>query len=200
MWLGDLWQFDKISLLPAGGKGLADRKRIPSAVFSTMTSVPTRHRGASRTDFAKITCPFEGSRGVFIDGLARAGTCEAAPLGSPVYSKEELIAKVGAAFLCAEAGISNAVIENQAKAPRRRRRTRPLLLGLHQSTTFVPRQRQRFSFHPCPGARRMRTPRYVTTTTAPASSSSLSRASAMAASSRYARRLSSCGRNKITPA
>ncbi|HVB59388.1 MAG TPA: zincin-like metallopeptidase domain-containing protein, partial [Candidatus Acidoferrales bacterium] len=30
------------------------------------------------------------------------------------YSKEELVAEMGAAFLCAEAGISNAVIENQA--------------------------------------------------------------------------------------
>ena len=50
------------------------------------------------------------------------------------------------------------------------------------------------------GARRMRTPRYVTTTTAPASSSSLSRSTAMAASSRYARRLSSGARSRITPA
>jgi antirestriction protein ArdC len=46
--------------------------------------------------------------------LAREGLCEAAPFGSPVYSKEELIAECGAAYLCAEAGISNAVIDNQA--------------------------------------------------------------------------------------
>ena len=46
--------------------------------------------------------------------LAREGVCEAAPFGSPVYSKEELCAEMGAAFLCAEAGISNAVIDNQA--------------------------------------------------------------------------------------
>jgi antirestriction protein ArdC len=31
-----------------------------------------------------------------------------------MYSSEELIAEMGAAFLCAEAGISPAVIENQA--------------------------------------------------------------------------------------
>ena len=31
-----------------------------------------------------------------------------------MYSLEELIAEMGAAFLCAEAGISPAVIENQA--------------------------------------------------------------------------------------
>ena len=46
--------------------------------------------------------------------LAREGICEAAPFGSPVYSKEEMVAEMGAAFLCAEAGISPAVIENQA--------------------------------------------------------------------------------------
>jgi antirestriction protein ArdC len=46
--------------------------------------------------------------------LAREGICEAAPFGSPVYSKEELVAELGAAYLCAEAGISNAVIDNQA--------------------------------------------------------------------------------------
>ncbi|MBF6570963.1 MAG: DUF1738 domain-containing protein [Candidatus Binataceae bacterium] len=46
--------------------------------------------------------------------LAREGICEAAPFGSAVYSKEELTAEMGAAFLCAEAGISNAVLENQA--------------------------------------------------------------------------------------
>jgi antirestriction protein ArdC len=34
--------------------------------------------------------------------------------GSDAYSKEELIAEMGAAFLCAEAGISQKVIENQA--------------------------------------------------------------------------------------
>jgi antirestriction protein ArdC len=38
--------------------------------------------------------------------LARERICEAAPFGSPVYSKEELVAEFGAAYLCAEAGIS----------------------------------------------------------------------------------------------
>jgi antirestriction protein ArdC len=46
--------------------------------------------------------------------LAREGICEAAPFGSAVYSKEELCAEMGAAYLCAEAGIANAVIANQA--------------------------------------------------------------------------------------
>ena len=39
---------------------------------------------------------------------------EAAEFGSAVYSKEELIAEIGGAYLCAEAGISNAVIGSQA--------------------------------------------------------------------------------------
>jgi antirestriction protein ArdC len=46
--------------------------------------------------------------------LAREGICEVAPFGSAVYSKEELCAEMGAAYLCAEASITAAVIENQA--------------------------------------------------------------------------------------
>jgi antirestriction protein ArdC len=46
--------------------------------------------------------------------LARETITEAAPFGSATYSKEELCAEMGSAFLCAEAGISAPVIENQA--------------------------------------------------------------------------------------
>ena len=46
--------------------------------------------------------------------LARESILEAAPFGSAVYSKEELVAEMGAAYLCAESGISPAVIDNQA--------------------------------------------------------------------------------------
>jgi antirestriction protein ArdC len=46
--------------------------------------------------------------------LARESILEAAPFGSHAYSKEELVAEMGAAFLCAESGISPAVIDNQA--------------------------------------------------------------------------------------
>ncbi len=46
--------------------------------------------------------------------LARESITEAAEFGSAAYSKEELIAEMGGAYLCAEAGISNAVIANQA--------------------------------------------------------------------------------------
>jgi antirestriction protein ArdC len=46
--------------------------------------------------------------------LARDTITEAAPFGSATYSREELCAEMGAAYLCAEAGISSSVIENQA--------------------------------------------------------------------------------------
>ncbi len=46
--------------------------------------------------------------------LNRASIAEAVPFGSPTYSFEELVAEMSAAFLCAEAGISPAVICNQA--------------------------------------------------------------------------------------
>jgi antirestriction protein ArdC len=46
--------------------------------------------------------------------LARESILEAAPFGSATYSHEEMVAELGAAYLCAEAGISNAVVENQA--------------------------------------------------------------------------------------
>ena len=46
--------------------------------------------------------------------LNRKSITEAAPFGSPIYATEELVAEMSAAYLCAEAGISPAVIENQA--------------------------------------------------------------------------------------
>jgi antirestriction protein ArdC len=46
--------------------------------------------------------------------LDRKSITEAAPFGSPTYSLEELVAELSAAYLCAEAGISNSVVENQA--------------------------------------------------------------------------------------
>ena len=46
--------------------------------------------------------------------LNRKSISEAAPFGSPTYSFEELVAECSAAYLCAEAGISPAVLENQA--------------------------------------------------------------------------------------
>ena len=46
--------------------------------------------------------------------LNRESIAETAPFGSPTYAAEELIAEMGAAFLCAQAEFSPAVITNQA--------------------------------------------------------------------------------------
>ena len=46
--------------------------------------------------------------------LARFSKDEAAPFASSEYSKEELVAELSSAFLCAEAGISAASIDDQA--------------------------------------------------------------------------------------
>lgn len=46
--------------------------------------------------------------------LGRGLDTELAPFGTPDYGKEELVAEMGAAFLCAHAGISPATVENSA--------------------------------------------------------------------------------------
>jgi antirestriction protein ArdC len=46
--------------------------------------------------------------------LNRPSITDAVPFGSPMYSAEELVAEMSAAYLCAEAGISPVVLENQA--------------------------------------------------------------------------------------
>jgi antirestriction protein ArdC len=44
--------------------------------------------------------------------LGRKGVTETSYFGSHEYSKEELVAEMGAAFLCGHAGIENTTIEN----------------------------------------------------------------------------------------
>ena len=46
--------------------------------------------------------------------LGRTGITETIVFGSRTYSKEELIAEMGATFLCGHTGIENAVIDNSA--------------------------------------------------------------------------------------
>ena len=46
--------------------------------------------------------------------IGRKGVTESSYFGSHEYSREELIAEMGAAFLCAEAGIENQTIDNSA--------------------------------------------------------------------------------------
>jgi len=44
--------------------------------------------------------------------LNRQGITEIAAFGSETYSKEELVAEIGAAMLCSLAGIDNSTIDN----------------------------------------------------------------------------------------
>jgi antirestriction protein ArdC len=46
--------------------------------------------------------------------LDRPGIADVAAFGSKMYSKEELVAEMGAAFLCSRAGIENATIDQSA--------------------------------------------------------------------------------------
>lgn len=46
--------------------------------------------------------------------LNRQGITETAPFGTPRYSKEELVAEMGAGFLCGFTGIDYATIDNSA--------------------------------------------------------------------------------------
>ena len=48
------------------------------------------------------------------DRLNRRTLVAGAPFRSPTYTKEELVAEMGAAFLCAEAGIDDPTVENSA--------------------------------------------------------------------------------------
>lgn len=48
------------------------------------------------------------------DRLNRPGIETVAAFGSEVYSKEELVAEIGAAMLCATAGVDNSTIQNSA--------------------------------------------------------------------------------------
>ena len=44
--------------------------------------------------------------------VGRDGIADIKPFGSPTYSREELVAETGAAFLCGESGISPATMDN----------------------------------------------------------------------------------------
>ena len=48
------------------------------------------------------------------DRLNRKTLTDGTPFGSPTYSREELVAEMGAAFLCATAGIDDPTIRNSA--------------------------------------------------------------------------------------
>lgn len=95
---------------------------------------PVKHRGGRaaylpRADRIEIAAPerFESSEAYYAtlfhevthstghsSRLARGLDDRLAPFGSPDYSKEELVAEMGSAFLCAVAGISPPTIEQSA--------------------------------------------------------------------------------------
>ncbi len=84
------------------------------SVLSDSVTIPPRELFTSAEEYyATLLHELTHSTG-HQSRLARETILEAATFGSAVYSKEELCAEMGAAYLCAEAGISTAVIGNQA--------------------------------------------------------------------------------------
>jgi antirestriction protein ArdC len=87
------------------------------AVYSSMTdriTMPPRNLFVSAEEYgATLFHELTHSTG-HEKRLSRESVTKATEFGSALYSKEELIAEMGGAYLCAEAGISNAVIDNQA--------------------------------------------------------------------------------------
>lgn len=77
-------------------------------------TLPTRELFSSAEELY-ATLNHEGSHAAaHPKRLNQKSIAEAAPFGSPAYVFEELIAEMSAAYLCAEAGISPAVIANEA--------------------------------------------------------------------------------------
>src|SRR5579875_236730 len=91
----------------------AGSKAYSSPITDRITLPPRELFQAAAEDAATTLHELSHSTG-HEKRLAREGITEVAPFGSAVYSREELVAELSAAFLCAEAGISNAVIRNQA--------------------------------------------------------------------------------------
>ncbi len=84
-------------------------------IIAGMSNPPEIERVGSKAFYSSITDRITlPPRELFISRLNRKSITEAAPFGSPTYSFEELVAEFSAAYLCAEAGISPAVLENQA--------------------------------------------------------------------------------------
>jgi len=95
----------------------AGSKAFYSPMRDRVTMPPTELFTSSEEYYATLLHELTHSTG-HTTRLARDGVTEAAPFGSATYSKEELCAEMGSAYLCAEAGISPAVIENQAAVRR----------------------------------------------------------------------------------
>lgn len=91
----------------------AGSKAFYSAISDRVT-MPPRNLFTSAEEYAASLFHELAHASGAAKRLNRPSITKGAPFGSAVYSQEELIAEMGAAFLCAEAGISPAVIDNQA--------------------------------------------------------------------------------------
>ena len=86
------------------------------AFYSPLTdriTLPSRARFATAADFYAVLDHELAHSSGHRTRLNRESITETTPFGSPVYSREELLAEMCAAFLCADAGISPVVLENQ---------------------------------------------------------------------------------------
>ena len=91
----------------------AGSKAFYSPIADRIT-MPPRELFTSAEEFY-ASCDHEASHATgHPKRLNRESIAEAKPFGSPILVAEELIAEMSAAYLCAEAGISPAVVENQA--------------------------------------------------------------------------------------
>jgi antirestriction protein ArdC len=91
----------------------AGSKAYYSSITDRITLPPRQLFTSAEEHFATLAHEASHSTGS-PKRLNRKLITEAAPFGSPVYPFEEMVAEMGAAYLCAEAGISNAVLANQA--------------------------------------------------------------------------------------
>ena len=87
------------------------------AFYSPMTdriTLPPRELFSSAEEFFGTLAHEASHASGHPKRLNRESIADAAPFGSPTYSFEEIVAEMSAAYLCAEAGISPAVIDNEA--------------------------------------------------------------------------------------
>lgn len=84
------------------------------AVAGDLVGMPTKEAFATPEDYyATLFHELTHATG-HEDRLARPGVTECSEFGSPSYSQEELVAEMGAAYLCALSGITNQTIASCA--------------------------------------------------------------------------------------
>lgn len=91
----------------------AGSKAFYSPITDRITLPPRELFARAEEFYATLNHELSHASGV-PQRLYRKSIMEAGPFGSAVYSFEELIAELSAAYLCAEAGFSPVVLTNQA--------------------------------------------------------------------------------------